>query len=406
MHTSTHSSESPQPAVDPRIAEGVIHAREGRYEAAETCFRGVLAESAGTGSESESRACLNLGTLYGIEGRSMEALLLYRHGMDIAREQGHALATVIYLANIGGIYVQLGMHAHLPGVVERIEKVLASMPESERASAERYATWQRYELASWEGDVLGARRALDRIRREFEGDDDPRVRSAVREIEAHELLQAGLLSEAVVRLDEALADSSLTTTSRVDLLCQKALVLEKADAPAEATDHATQALDLLHGSCATEALCEESIAVGKALAGVFIRLDEHEKARRTYDLVATAILRRMHQVDACLRDMPALGIADAADRAWIGDLRDDFETEQEELRARVLRLLDHARRRGVSPVHDAEVDDDLVRICAWCGLVRAQGGRWVPIRQYLPPDEYLRVTHTICPACGTSLVSS
>lgn len=403
MHSSTHPHDAAPPPADRRVAEGVGLAKDGRYEEAEAIFRDVLAESAGSGSETESRACLNLGTLYGILGRCLEALLLYRHGLQIAQAQGHALASVIYLANIGGIYVQLGMHSRLPRVLGRIERALAGLSGAERDQAERYATWQRYEVASWEGDTLGARRALDRIRAEFGGDDDPRVRSAVHEIESHELAEQGHLDEAIERLDAALSESGLTTTSHLDLLCHKAVLLGKAGYEDEAKAVGADALELLAEGCDREAWSEESIGAGKVLASLFVRATDHARARRAFDLVAAAIMRRIHQLDACIQDLPALGIHDAADRTWIGDLRHEFETEQDELRARVLRLLEDARRRGESPVHGVEADDDLVRICAWCGMVRSHQGRWVPIRHYLPADEHLKVTHTICSACDRSL---
>ncbi len=403
MHSSTHPSDAAPPPVDRRVAEGVGLAQAGHYEEAEAVFRAVLAETAGSGSETESRACLNLGTLYGILGRCLEALLLYRHGLQSAQAHGHGLASVIYLANIGGIYVQLGMRSRLPRVLERIDKALGRLTGPEHEQAERYAAWQRYEVASWEGDTLGARRALDRIRAEFGGHDDPRVRTAIHEIESHELAEEGHFDEAVERLDAALAAPGLTTTSRLDLLCHKAVLLGRAGYTEETRAVGVEALELLTDGCDSEALSEESIGAGKILASLFVRATDHVRARRAFDLVAAAIMRRMHQLDACIQELPALGIHDAADRTWIGDLRNEFETEQDELRARVLRLLEDARRRGVSPVHSTEAGDDLVRICAWCGMVRSHQGRWVPIRQYLPADEHLKVTHTICQACDQSL---
>ena len=403
MHGTPNPDPAQRPPVDDRIQAGVDLARRGRYEEAESLFRAALAETAGTGSETETRACLNLGTLYGILGRCLEALLLYRHGLAIVQAQGLGLPSIIYLANIGGIYVQLGLHGRLPRVLARIERILLTLPEGESAAGERYAAWQRYEVAAWEGDALGARRALDHIRREFGGDEDPRVRCAVREIESHELAQQGYLEEAIERLDAALQQPELTTASHLDLLCQKALRLEEGGLRAEGADVAAKALDLLERDADSEALNEETIKVGKVLARLLSGAGGHEEARRAYDLVAAAILRRLHQLDACVHDLPDLGILDAADRAWIGDLRRDFEVEQDELRSRVLRLLEEARRRGGSPLHGLDGGDELVRICAWCGMVRSHQGRWVPMRQYLPEDEHLRVTHTICPACDESL---
>lgn len=44
----------------------------------------------------------------------------------------------------------------------------------------------------------------------------------------------------------------------------------------------------------------------------------------------------------------------------------------------------------------------LLRVCAWCRLVAADGG-WVPFHRFMPPDGPLKVTHGICPACDRGM---
>jgi hypothetical protein len=104
-----------------------------------------------------------------------------------------------------------------------------------------------------------------------------------------------------------------------------------------------------------------------------------------------------------VRTLPELGVLDAEDRSWMGDLRREFEADQEDLRAHAMAFLEKARLQGHSPLHAENPQDDLVRICAWCGTVRSRSDQWVPIRQYLPSDDHLKVTHSICPPCKRSL---
>ncbi len=121
-----------------------------------------------------------------------------------------------------------------------------------------------------------------------------------------------------------------------------------------------------------------------------------EDSKRAFDLTATEISHRLIEADLTTEELPELLEATEEDWKILNDYRVRLQTE----RAEVLNLVAHLWKPG-HPAFDLVVNEDLIRICAWCHRIWTKTGRWLPIADYLPADEELTFTHTICNDCST-----
>jgi len=381
-------------------------AMDGRIQDAETVLKEALRLSRGLGTAAESRACGNLGTLYGIHGRNFEALLLYRRALAIDREREDWRLVVLHLANIAAIYVQLDLHARATDAIDELDATLPHIADdpTARQRAEDSALWVKVESAPWLGGVTNARTLLSRIREISRNDDDPRVHATVRRLDAALHREAGNHEAALGLLDEALRIEDLDPSTRLDLLLERVQALEALDRPDEARSVAIHALEGLESVAGNAQLAADSVQAGAWLAAWFEHGDDASAyAHRAYDLAASATMERIRQLDAALGDLPELSSATTEDHTWFAELRDHYAHEQRALLERVVTVLEEARRQGRSPLHAVDGDDGLIRLCAWCCTVRTAEGHWIPVAHFIPSEPRVRVTHSICPACARRL---
>ena len=52
-----------------------------------------------------------------------------------------------------------------------------------------------------------------------------------------------------------------------------------------------------------------------------------------------------------------------------------------------------------APAFDLIVQDEMIRICAWCYRVRTNRQAWLPIAHFIPSDASFAVSHGICEDC-------
>ena len=222
-----------------------------------------------------------------------------------------------------------------------------------------------------------------------------------------------LANEAVVELREGHADRALALLDELD----RRGVAEPFHQPElkvlrVRTQVARGALDEARreASAASEALAaappfalSECVVYGTQLARILEEeLSDPDAALRVYDIAATAVVRRITQLDACMRALPDLR-ADAAYEAELARYRRLFRQGQRQLMDRVgalmraqadgdaRRLLDRATKRG------------LLAICAWCESIRDADGGWMPFGHFLPRDGTYEITATICESCRAEL---
>jgi hypothetical protein len=90
-----------------------------------------------------------------------------------------------------------------------------------------------------------------------------------------------------------------------------------------------------------------------------------------------------------------------------------LDEEDEEFRATLRADFEHTLLAFLAPLREKfgpriaatsgrPADENLVRICAWCGRVRLHEG-WVPLRRFTQEERVGGVTHGMCPDCWTAL---
>ena len=160
---------------------------------------------------------------------------------------------------------------------------------------------------------------------------------------------------------------------------------------AEASFEAAQSLyehlsETLSGSTLVRHLCR--------LADRFHSLGEVEWARRALDRAARETLQRLAEV---------IRLAGS-----LGTLLQPTEEDLRILSAFRMRLLEEQRQhfeafvalwRGGEIPLDEVFQEGATRVCAWCRSFLSSTGAWIPLADFLPPEEEILASHTICSTC-------
>jgi hypothetical protein len=155
---------------------------------------------------------------------------------------------------------------------------------------------------------------------------------------------------------------------------------------------AGELLDLYRADAGSRAM-EDATALGRTFVE---ELHAPDAARVAFDIAATASLRSIVEAHRATCDLPELAEATPYDWELLARYRQRLASGQRDLLDTVA-----AHLRPGEPAFDLLASNDLFRLCAWCGRVRASDDHWLPVAHFLPPDDSPRVTHGICPDCRT-----
>lgn len=376
----------------------------GDIEQAEARFRDVLATADPAHPYRELYAWAGLSTLYARMGRDFEALVLLRQMTDRTLAMGDLERSAGTLVNYCSVLKGLRPHADPRPALAELEDLLARLPADAAAMAREDVEQVRVAVFTEDGAFDAAEAAA--LRFEQATSLDTRVwRKTVTALQMRAYIAAGRgeIGQALGLLDRAEAAGATCPGLACHLIVQRLTTTLGGGADDAVRREAWRALDLLRLHATTPALASARIALGRATTAALDRLGVPDAGEwsEAQDLMASAILDRIVQLDGATRALPDLGMVGAPAAALLATLRRAFRREQAEALRRVAdRLRD---RRDLPEVLAASYERGWVRLCAWCERVAPSEGVWLPVGHYVPHDGGVRLTHTICSSCAAAM---
>lgn len=382
-------------------------AAAGDYAGASTMLEGALQGLRGQGTETESRACGNLGSLYAALGRRFEAILLWRRGQAIAEALDLGPLAAKHRANLCGGYAALELWSTLRAAWQESAARIEELPAEERSGARDLYLWPRVYLALHDGDVEAAHELSQAFHEAYASWRDPTTRGLAAVMRADILAARGLPERALDVLAAAEVIQDLPLLDRIYVAYQTVNHLEQGGRSAEARDRASAVLDWVEAVHAESGPGDLSISMTADLGRLLAADPERTvAAKRAFDLAGTGVLARIAELDEVARRLPELCELPAHDAAWIAELRVTYQREQRDLITHVTELLAD-RRNAPELFFESDVADDaFLRICAWCSRVGMRNGRWLPIAHYLPSGYGAPVSHGICRDCRNAAMDT
>lgn len=382
-------------AIEELLDRGRHLAIEDRSEEAEEAFDEALRLARGS-SLWESRVCCGLGTLYARDGRTFEAIMLYRYSLDQARRASDRMMQVRLLANLCSLFTELERWDPVATHLAQADTVIATLSEDERIVAEELIIWSRFHWALRSRDVPLARTYLIGVRAFMKQHGDPSNTALLRAWEADLLLLEGKPLSALEVLEEAAAIEGVSPSYALDVRCRtiECLMTLRQDEDAEALSK--DLLCDLEEIAGQDPLSQVSHETAATLGRYLDLRGLSDLALRAYDIAATTALRRIVQLAACIERIPELADTHAEDHHHMRSLRGEYLGVHREILDRVARLLE------LSPQHivfSGPSDERVIRVCAWCGLVGTRDGAWIPVAHLLSTSVDVPVTHGICTRC-------
>ncbi len=394
----TESPTSRADRVETLMTQAAARIKTGRYDEAEALLRDALVLGRGTGTAAECRACGNLGTVFALQERRFEAILLFRRGLAVARALGHARFQALHLSNLATAFVGLDLSSHVQDTLDDLDRLAAGEAPEARASLLDLALWPRAWRAIGDGDLVEARSLAAAYRAFLADREDPLARVTVLALEVTLLRKEGRAGEALALVDGWVGDAPTLKRTYVRILrlgCLQALERHEA-----ARAEAPRLLAGFESGGARPGFGELDIEMATDVAQCLARDPASAGlARRAYDVAAAVTLCRIAELDALTRNVPELASLDDDDRAWIRDLEAHYRQEQGTLLEHVAALLRSGREDDAAFLYTGGHDRSLVRLCAWCKRVSTRKGHWLPLAHYIPVDPEVLVTHGICAEC-------
>ena len=399
------SQLTPTPEFRNRTMQAIEWSDAGAHERAEDHFTAMALAAHREGQPANEFFALRLlSTLFGRTGRFFEAYVVARQRIAIAESHGsdadHASACLLAAHALSAE----SMDEMAAPLLDRIEKLRAEDPQ---ALAGRLCALGQVgvSVALRRGDASGARTYLELIRNNIAPDrNQEEMNLALAWNEARILLMEGR-PEAVAPVLDAVSSLQSTQASipigLADVRMHAALALRDLHA---AREHADALLALLVAAAPTASAVAHVSSYGRELAVLYrAPFEDCMAEERALDLAADAVLRRMQQIDRCIRRMPEMGSQFAAASRELIEFRRRFTKDYHEVLQRVARLLEQEDRWLARVLQTADGMEDFIAICAWCERVRAAGGDWIPIGEAVPRTGPFPITHGICPSCSTVL---
>ena len=346
-----------------------------------------------------------LAAVYTRAGRMFESLAIARYlaVQAHAGKKPRAEFTSLSMActSLYGLYI----NADRRDLLARMDELLAEIPTDEHAGCHLDHAYCHLGQALDDDDMPEARRHLQRLKE---------LAPHASEVDRELATCARLANEAIVELHEGDPDRALEVLDELDrrgvaephhapeLTVLRVRAQVARGALEDARDAAAFATEALEGAPAIA--LSECILYGAGLAEVLdLDLNDPAGALHVYDITATAVVRRILQLDESLRRLQDLRIGDTCEKELVR-YRLAFRKGQRRLLDRVGVVLRAQAGGGTQEVLDRATENGLIPICAWCESVRTEGGNWMPFGQYLPRDGSYLITSTICPPCRAELL--
>ncbi|MGE0191393.1 MAG: hypothetical protein AB7T63_05050 [Planctomycetota bacterium] len=397
----------PRPEHLAEVHAGRALADAGRGDEAEQHLRELVRTTRGGHPGDEVLALRTLMTLYGRAGRYLEAHLLGVRIQALAESGGATARPALAHGLTGqcGALAKLHLVDELAPTLGQLRRVLdaleAPMPGLEMGYCSAAGT-----LAMLCDDLATARAHVERYRAFFEREGhgmESIYRWALAMMDAHVALREGhprVAQGIFARVARLGLTPPFRRLGQLPLEVNAACLLGNVE---DALRLGRETLELLEATRGQPLLRAESIHEGNAVARQLEAMDDERAApliRGIDEIVAAAVLLRLHDVEGSGGRLAELGLDDGASRRVLARFRKRFLEEQSELLRRVARLLDEDAARPARGLLTRARGDDHVAICAWCECVRDATGEWLPIGHFVPREGSLRVTHGICPACA------
>ena len=397
----------PTPDLLEQVHAGRALADAGRGDEAEAHLRDLVRNTRGGHPGNEVMALRTLMTLYGRAGLYLDAHLLGVCIQGLTENGGRSARPGLAHGLTGqcGALAKLHVVEELAPTLVQLRQVLDTldppMPGLEMGYCSAAGTLAMLcdDLATARGHVERYRACFDREGRGMESI----YRWALAMMDAHVALREGH-PDVARRIFARVARDGLTPPYRrlgqLPLEVKAARLLGDAD---DALRLGQETLEILEATRGQPLLRAEAIHEGNHVARQLEALDDERAVpliRSIDEIVAAAVLLRLHDVEDSSRRLVELGLDTAASRRVLARFRKRFVEEQRELLRRVARLLDEDTSRAARGLLTRQRGDDHVAICAWCECVRDATGEWLPIGHFVPREGSLRVTHGICPTCA------
>lgn len=389
-----------QSAVRAALAE----ARQQEFGETERRLYELLASVRGHDAAQERLTWYLIVALFLRAGRDFDALLTARHALKLCREAGDTRLETRCLTAATMARFGLRIDAELGADVPRLRELMNSFPkQSGNWGLHAEFSYVTYAEALQRGDLDAAERALEGLREAAPhlGAEASLARCVDLTCQARIALRDNNPRRALELLDQIRTEGLLEDHHRPEHHVLRLEALLAADDLAAARDEAAAALDVIRAVVST--VPSECIHYGKRLAAALGGpLAAIEEARQAYDLVATAIVQRMQEIDRSLAALPELLLPE---RTYEDDLvayRKAFAAAHEDVMRRVSSLFD--RKTATLPDGVLQTETGLISICAWCESMRNDQGEWIPIGHLLPRQGRVSVSHSICPTCSEALI--
>ena len=390
-------------ALDRVVHEAWEAAQRGELDEAERALLRAL--SFARDEPALERRVLNpLVAIYGRSGRVFESLILSQRLAEIANTDGRSTSEIKALIGICigryGLYIDADFGAE----VTRLQELMASLPpEGSKLGTRREMAYVQFAHAMVQGELAAANEHLDTLRDLTPpGDQDEGLaRCAAIGSRAHVALRAGQPRDALAHLAELDRLGVAEPYHAPELLVLRVLALEVLGEHDAVQAEGRVALDAIESAPA--AALSDCIHYGAKLAEALARIGDVPGAHRAYDVVASAAVERIRQLDVCMEALPELDLPEGRTAGDLATYRRRFLSTQGEVLRRVAELFRTASAADVRAMLGAPVDEALIVVCAWCEAVRGEDNRWMAVGHLIPREGPFRITHGICPVCATAL---
>jgi len=345
----------------------------------------------------------NLGLVHGAEGHTFESLVLTGMAARVAEDSGFDYSTGYGASRRGWQLTGLGEFKRAESEFERAEAVLGRVGDGPRSDgiaasiaggrAKLYRAMGEYDLALIEQEKHVALCELlpESQKPVLVGSYCSRIELCY-QVFAERRLE--ILTELEGIPDRYPIGEQWDWAWRNEVLpLRLRYALEEKQDFALALDIGRELLLFLEKHSDDLGIIERASELGRVFAE---QLDSPDDSYAAYDVAAKAALRRLLDVNRSAHELPELAEATAED--W--EILDAHRKSLLARHAAVFGAIEILWRAGHA-ASDLLLDEDgYVQACGWCRRIRSKEGHWLPLAQYLPPDDDLSITHGICKSCS------
>lgn len=391
---------------DPLLVRAATHARAmiawfaGRSEDAERRWTRGVTEPGAPRDKFWLRSCLNLAMAFTARGCLFEPLVLFAMGARAAQDSGKAYFEAYAAFSRASLLLEMDDIDRAQEAAHTAREAAARLTEEAEL---RVVDYMRFEVHA---ELASSRGALKIAHEERQ--------QQLAWLEAYGHVENAILAEVQGRilalqyaLDPSTRDATLAALAtlperyelgpswagdgRRDLLELQARHGVEGGDVAAAQQAARALIDDLREDPHASRRVRRAARLGRLLSEPG---GDAALAREALELASHASLMRVLNAERVTREIPLLAEATPADWEVLRDFRRRLRLEQRMLLDTVAEVL-----KPGEPAFDLLVQDEMIRICAWCYRVRTSKDTWLPIAHYVPSDSEFGVSHGICDVC-------